>query len=41
MLFGLVNLPLCVIGAVYLNSLEIGWTSCCEGSCSTFRNPMT
>jgi amino acid transporter len=25
--FGLFNLPLCVIGVVYLNSLEIGWTS--------------
>ncbi|WP_238997253.1 APC family permease [Mycolicibacterium sp. CBMA 361] len=24
--FGLFNLPLCVIGVVYLNSLEIGWT---------------
>ena len=26
MLFGLFNLPFCVIGVVYLNSLEIGWT---------------
>jgi amino acid transporter len=26
MLFGLFNLPLCLIGVVYLNSLEIGWT---------------
>jgi amino acid transporter len=26
MIFGLFNLPLCVIGVVYLNSLEIGWT---------------
>ncbi len=25
MIFGLFNLPLCVIGVVYLNSLEIGW----------------
>jgi hypothetical protein len=25
-LFGLFNLPLCLIGVVYLNSLEIGWT---------------
>ncbi|WP_018602716.1 APC family permease [Mycobacterium sp. 155] len=25
--FGLFNVPLCVIGVVYLNSLEIGWTS--------------
>ncbi|MUL65185.1 amino acid permease [Mycobacterium sp. CBMA 234] len=25
--FGLFNMPLCVIGVVYLNSLEIGWTS--------------
>ena len=25
-IFGLFNLPLCVIGVVYLNSLEIGWT---------------
>jgi amino acid transporter len=27
MLFGLFNVPLCVVGVVYLNSLEIGWTS--------------
>ncbi|MEO8221842.1 MAG: APC family permease [Specibacter sp.] len=27
MTFGLFNLPLCLIGVVYLNSLEIGWTS--------------
>ena len=27
MIFGLFNLPLCLIGVVYLNSLEIGWTS--------------
>jgi amino acid transporter len=26
MVFGLFNLPLCLIGVVYLNSLEIGWT---------------
>ncbi|MET3175294.1 UNVERIFIED_ORG: amino acid transporter [Arthrobacter sp. UYCu721] len=26
-IFGLFNLPLCVIGVVYLNSLEIGWAS--------------
>ncbi|MET3936568.1 APC family permease [Arthrobacter sp. OAP107] len=26
MLFGLFNLPLCLVGVVYLNSLEIGWT---------------
>jgi amino acid transporter len=25
MLFGLFNLPLCLVGVVYLNSLEIGW----------------
>jgi amino acid transporter len=25
MVFGLFNLPLCLIGVVYLNSLEIGW----------------
>jgi amino acid transporter len=25
--FGLFNVPLCLIGVVYLNSLEIGWTS--------------
>ncbi|WP_159708902.1 APC family permease [Arthrobacter sp. 18067] len=25
LLFGLFNLPLCLIGVVYLNSLEIGW----------------
>lgn len=27
MVFGLFNLPLCLVGVVYLNSLEIGWTS--------------
>ena len=27
MAFGLFNLPLCLVGVVYLNSLEIGWTS--------------
>jgi amino acid transporter len=27
MLFGLFNVPLCLIGVVYLNSLEIGWGS--------------
>ncbi|MET3949008.1 amino acid transporter [Arthrobacter sp. UYCu512] len=27
MLFGLFNVPLCLLGVVYLNSLEIGWTS--------------
>jgi len=27
MVFGLFNLPLCFIGVVYLNSLEIGWAS--------------
>jgi amino acid transporter len=27
MAFGLFNLPLCLIGVVYLNSLEVGWTS--------------
>ncbi|MFY9633892.1 APC family permease [Pseudarthrobacter sp. BIM B-2242] len=27
MVFGLFNVPLCLIGVVYLNSLEIGWTS--------------
>ncbi|WP_026556534.1 APC family permease [Arthrobacter sp. 35W] len=27
MAFGLFNVPLCLIGVVYLNSLEIGWTS--------------
>ncbi|MCQ6962398.1 APC family permease [Methanolobus chelungpuianus] len=27
LMFGLFNLPLCLIGIVYLNSLEIGWTS--------------
>ncbi|MEO8283191.1 MAG: APC family permease, partial [Pseudarthrobacter sp.] len=27
MIFGLFNVPLCLIGVVYLNSLEIGWTS--------------
>lgn len=27
MIFGLFNLPLCLIGVVYLNSIEIGWAS--------------
>ncbi|MET3706422.1 APC family permease [Arthrobacter sp. UYEF6] len=27
MIFGLFNLPLCLVGVVYLNSQEIGWTS--------------
>ena len=27
LLFGLFNLPLCLVGVVYLNSLEVGWTS--------------
>ena len=27
MIFGLFNVPLCLIGVVYLNSLEVGWTS--------------
>lgn len=27
LVFGLFNLPLCLVGVVYLNSLEIGWTS--------------
>jgi amino acid transporter len=27
MAFGLFNVPLCVVGVVYLNSLEIGWAS--------------
>ena len=27
MLFGLFNIPLCLIGVVYLNSLEVGWFS--------------
>ena len=26
-IFGLFNLPLCLVGVVYLNSLEVGWTS--------------
>jgi len=29
--FGLFNLPLCLIGIIYLNSLEIGWTSTIVG----------
>ena len=29
--FGLFNLPLCLIGIVYLNSLEVGWTSTIVG----------
>ena len=27
LVFGLFNIPLCLIGVVYLNSLEVGWTS--------------
>ncbi len=27
MIFGLFNVPLCLVGVVYLNSLEVGWTS--------------
>ena len=27
LIFGLFNLPLCLVGVVYLNSLEVGWTS--------------
>ena len=27
MLFGLFNIPLCLVGVVYLNSLEVGWFS--------------
>lgn len=27
LLFGVFNIPLCLIGIVYLNSLEVGWTS--------------
>ncbi|MDN4646481.1 APC family permease [Arthrobacter sp. PsM3] len=27
MIFGLFNVPLCLLGVVYLNSLEIGWAS--------------
>jgi hypothetical protein len=27
MLFGLFNIPLCLIGVIYLNSLEVGWFS--------------
>jgi hypothetical protein len=29
--FGLFNLPLCLIGIIYLNSLELGWTSTIVG----------
>ncbi|MGB9928870.1 MAG: APC family permease [Methanosarcina sp.] len=29
--FGIFNLPLCLIGIIYLNSLEIGWTSTIVG----------
>jgi amino acid transporter len=29
--FGIFNLPLCLIGIVYLNSLEVGWTSTIVG----------
>jgi amino acid transporter len=31
LVFGLFNLPLCLIGIIYLNSLEIGWTSTIVG----------
>ena len=31
MIFGLFNLPLCLIGVIYLNSLEVGWTSTIVG----------
>jgi uncharacterized membrane protein YfcA len=27
LIFGLFTLPLCLVGVVYLNSLEVGWTS--------------
>ncbi|WP_022869579.1 APC family permease [Yaniella halotolerans] len=27
LMFGLFNLPFCLVGVIYLNSLEIGWTS--------------
>jgi amino acid transporter len=27
LIFGLFNLPLCLVGVIYLNSLEVGWTS--------------
>ncbi|MGA9187614.1 MAG: APC family permease [Methanosarcina sp.] len=30
-LFGIFNLPLCLIGVIYLNSLEVGWTSTIVG----------
>jgi amino acid transporter len=29
--FGVFNLPLCLIGVIYLNSLEVGWTSTIVG----------
>ena len=31
LLFGIFNLPLCLIGVIYLNSLEVGWTSTIVG----------
>ncbi|AKB18545.1 MULTISPECIES: APC family permease [unclassified Methanosarcina] len=31
LIFGLFNLPLCLIGVIYLNSLEVGWTSTIVG----------
>ena len=31
LLFGFFNLPLCLIGVIYLNSLEVGWTSTIVG----------
>lgn len=31
LLFGIFNLPLCLIGVVYLNSFEVGWTSTIVG----------
>lgn len=27
LIFGIFNIPLCLIGIIYLNSLEVGWTS--------------
>ena len=31
MVFGIFNLPLCLVGVIYLNSLEIGWRSTIVG----------
>jgi hypothetical protein len=32
LLFGIFNLPLCLIGVIYLNAIESGWTSTLVGA---------